>query len=471
MAAVRRLLAAGDRSRGRGQYGDRLHRRQRHRRQEVRHRRRPGRSRSTRASAATRSTPAARPSTATSSTSPTSAARSWSSTCGGRGAPVPQRDADPGRRRRRAAATERRWSASTSATTADERAGLRAGRRHPLPLDLRPGQRAAPAASPRPSTRGTPRAPWSSTPRAGSRRWSAARSPVDADPARRRRGGRGRRMGDWFEATAGSGSMLLAIPVAVVAGLVSFFSPCVLPLLPGYLSYATGLSGADLAEEAPARCTAAGCSPASMLFVLGFSVVFVGLGVLSASVSQLVLRQPADLRRSCSACSRSCSGWPSWGWSRCLQRDVRIHTVPAVGLAAAPLLGFLFGLGWTPCIGPTLGVILALATYEDGSRGGVLLALLLARPRAAVRRWPRWPGAGPSAPSRWVRRHQQWVTRSAGLMLILVGVLLLTGWWDRGGPVAADPARQRLRGARVTRARETRPTPSARPPEPRGPAS
>src|SRR5436190_24162329 len=90
-------------------------------------------------------------------------------------------------------------------------------------------------------------------------------------------------MADWLRDTAFSGSMLLAVPVAVLAGLVSFFSPCVLPLLPGYLSYATGLSGADLASGDVRRGRMVA---GSLLFVLGFSVVFVGLGVLSANVFQ-----------------------------------------------------------------------------------------------------------------------------------------------------------------------------------------
>ena len=89
-------------------------------------------------------------------------------------------------------------------------------------------------------------------------------------------------MGDWFSEQAASGSLLLAIPVALIAGLVSFFSPCVIPLLPGYLSYATGLTGADLEDARRSRMVAG-----SVLFVLGFTVVFVILGTLSGAVGRL----------------------------------------------------------------------------------------------------------------------------------------------------------------------------------------
>src|SRR5262245_59960516 len=93
-------------------------------------------------------------------------------------------------------------------------------------------------------------------------------------------------MGDWFAQVAGSGSMVLAVPIAVLAGLVSFFSPCVIPLLPGYLSYTTGLSGADLADSSAGQPHRGRMLAGSVLFVLGFTVVFVLLGVASASVSR-----------------------------------------------------------------------------------------------------------------------------------------------------------------------------------------
>ncbi|HCB03412.1 MAG TPA: cytochrome c biogenesis protein CcdA [Nocardioides sp.] len=234
-------------------------------------------------------------------------------------------------------------------------------------------------------------------------------------------------MGEWFAQVAGSGSMVLAVPIAVLAGLVSFFSPCVIPLLPGYLSYATGLSGADLADTSETGPHRGRMLAGSLLFVAGFTVVFVLLGVASASVSRWFFVNQTALNIFLGVLAIG-HGLAFMGALPVLQRDFRIHRVPAVGLAAAPLLGFLFGLGWTPCIGPTLSVILFLAYGEDTLRGGVLMAfysLGLGLPFIlAGLAWRRALGT-----VAFVRRHQLWVTRLGGGMLVAVGVLLLTGWW------------------------------------------
>jgi len=230
-------------------------------------------------------------------------------------------------------------------------------------------------------------------------------------------------VGDWFASTAGSGSLALAVPVALVAGLVSFFSPCVIPLLPGYLSYATGLGGADLEQARRGRMLAG-----SLLFVLGFSLVFVALGTLSGALGAWLITWQRQITLVLGVLTillgLAFAGVVPW-----LQRDWRIHRVPAVGLAAAPLLGLLFGLGWTPCIGPTLGVITTLSINEATAARGALLsgvyALGLGLPFvAAALAYRRVLGA-----FGWIRRHQQWVTRAGGLMLVVVGVLLVTGLW------------------------------------------
>ena len=233
-------------------------------------------------------------------------------------------------------------------------------------------------------------------------------------------------MTEWLKETVSGGSFALAVPVAVVAGLVSFFSPCVIPLLPGYLSYATGISGADLAEG---RARRGRLLTGASLFVLGFSVVFVLLGVASGTVG-LWLR---DYERTIAIVLGVVSivlGLAFMGLLPILQRDVRFHRVPAVGLAAAPLLGVLFAVGWTPCIGPSLSVMLNLAANSGtATRGGLLLAfycLGLGVPFLLVAlAWRRMLGA-----ITFIRRHQKWVTRIGGAMFVLVGLALLTGWWD-----------------------------------------
>jgi cytochrome c-type biogenesis protein len=232
-------------------------------------------------------------------------------------------------------------------------------------------------------------------------------------------------MADWFQQQAASGSLLLAIPVALIAGLVSFFSPCVIPLLPGYLSYATGLSGADLEHARRGRMLAG-----SVLFVLGFSVVYVLLGWVSGSVGGWLVQWRTQLEIVLGILT-ILLGLAFAGLVPFLQRDVRIHSVPAVGLAAAPLLGFLFGVGWTPCVGPTLSAVINLELNEATAGRGALLAgiycLGLGVPFiVAALAYRRALGA-----FRVVRRHQQWVTRLGGVMLVLVGLALLTGWWDQ----------------------------------------
>ena len=231
-------------------------------------------------------------------------------------------------------------------------------------------------------------------------------------------------MGEWFHETAASGSLLLAVPVALVAGLVSFFSPCVIPLLPGYLSYATGLSGADLEQARRGRMLAG-----AALFVLGFAVVFVALGTLSGALGAWLVSWRRELTVVLGAFT-ILLGLVFAGVVPLLQRDWRLHQVPAVGLAAAPVLGFLFGVGWTPCIGPTLAAITTLSINEATATRGAVLSLVYALGLGlpfivAGVAYRRALGA-----FGWVRRHQLWVMRAGGLMLVAVGVLLVTGWWD-----------------------------------------
>ncbi|MEU3277405.1 cytochrome c biogenesis CcdA family protein [Streptomyces antibioticus] len=223
-----------------------------------------------------------------------------------------------------------------------------------------------------------------------------------------------------------SGALLLALPVALLGGLVSFFSPCVLPLVPGYLSYVTGVAGTDLAEARRGRM-AAGAS----LFVLGFTAVFVSGGALFGYAGDS-LQANRDVLSKVLGVLMILMGVFFMGlmpWMT--QREFRLHRRPATGLVGAPLLGALFGIGWTPCIGPTLASVIALSSQQGSAgRGAILtvaycLGLGVPFVLAAVAFRKALGAFG------WVKRHYVWVLRTGGTMMIVTGVLLLTGTWDR----------------------------------------
>lgn len=231
-------------------------------------------------------------------------------------------------------------------------------------------------------------------------------------------------MGHWFATTAWNGSMFLAIPVAMIAGLVSFFSPCVVPLLPGYLSYVTGLGGADLETARRGRMLMG-----ALGFVAGFSTVFILIGLTSGAVGKWLFEYQHTIKLVLGFMT-ILMGLIFIGALQLLQRDLRVHKVPAVGLAAAPMLGVLFGLGWTPCVGPTLTAVSVLAQNSASAGRGMLLGafycLGLGLPFILVAlSYRKAMGV-----IRVIRNHQVWVTRIGGAMLIVVGVMLVTGWWD-----------------------------------------
>jgi cytochrome c-type biogenesis protein len=235
-------------------------------------------------------------------------------------------------------------------------------------------------------------------------------------------------VGSWFAETALDGPMLLAVPVALIAGTVSFFSPCVLPLLPGYLSYVTGLSGADIVAHGSSGVRGRMVT-GTLLFILGFSLVFVAVGGAFGQIGYWLVEQQSVLMRVLGVVT-ILLGLVFAGVVPWLQRDVRVHTVPTVGLGAAPLLGVLFGLGWTPCIGPTLGAVLSLSGLGGSPTRGAFLAFVycvgLGVPfLVAAFSYRKMMGA-----VGWVRRHQVWVMRFGGGMLVVVGLLLVTGVWN-----------------------------------------
>jgi cytochrome c-type biogenesis protein len=225
--------------------------------------------------------------------------------------------------------------------------------------------------------------------------------------------------------TVYSGALLLALPIAALGGLVSFFSPCVLPLVPGYLSYVTGVSGTDLAEARRGRM-AAGAG----LFVLGFTAVFVSGGALFGGFGATLLSYQGVSSRILGGLMILMGiffmGLMPW----LTQREFRFHTRPVTGLAGAPVLGVLFGIGWTPCLGPTLTSVNMLAVEQASAGRGAILAVAyclgLGVPfvLAAVAFRKALGAFG------WIKRHYAWVMRIGGGMMIATGLLLLTGVWD-----------------------------------------
>lgn len=244
-----------------------------------------------------------------------------------------------------------------------------------------------------------------------------------------------------------SGSLLLAAPIAFAAGAVSFLSPCVLPLVPGYLSFVTGLTGAELSgESAGTTASNSGSNPSvttvatsastksrvlvgSLLFVLGFSLVFVAYGLLFGALGEALVRYQQPITRILGIVV-IVLGLAFMGVLPGLQREFRLHRIPDWGMWAAPALGVLFGLGWTPCIGPTLAAVQTLAFTEGSAARGALLSFVyclgLGLPFVIVGLMFRRALGAMS----WVRQRSDMVMKLGGGLLVLIGVLLVTGVWD-----------------------------------------
>ncbi|WP_353816803.1 cytochrome c biogenesis CcdA family protein [Agromyces sp. SYSU T00266] len=224
-----------------------------------------------------------------------------------------------------------------------------------------------------------------------------------------------------------SGQLLAALPIALAAGLVSFLSPCVLPLVPGYLGYLGGFADAS-AEADEARRARRRLLVGVLLFIAGFTLVFLvfttTFGVLGAWLarwSDLIIRVLGVVL--------IVMGLVFIGQFTFLQRTFKPSWRPATGLAGAPLLGIVFGLGWTPCIGPTLAVVLALSADSASAGRGALLGLAycigLGIPFVLVALGFGWAANALA----FVRRHIRAVNLIGGGLLILIGLLMVSGLW------------------------------------------
>ncbi|AHI01682.1 cytochrome c biogenesis CcdA family protein [Kutzneria viridogrisea] len=237
-----------------------------------------------------------------------------------------------------------------------------------------------------------------------------------------------------LEQLAASGPLVLAAAVALLAGAVSFASPCCIPLVPGYLAYLAGLVGAEAPAVAEGEVPKSGrwrVVGAALLFVLGFTVVFtVGTVTLFGLTDLLLLNQ--ELLQRIGGVVTIGMGLVFVGLVPALQKDLRPHRTPRLGLLGAPLLGAVFGLGWSPCIGPTLGGVLSLTAgtpIGPLALRGLLLMLVfclgLGLPFVLIAMGARWA----VRVTGWVRRHVRAVQLTGGVLLIAVGVLLVTGLW------------------------------------------
>ncbi len=221
-------------------------------------------------------------------------------------------------------------------------------------------------------------------------------------------------------------SLIAAMPLAFAAGFVSFISPCVLPLLPGYLAFLGGAAGSIEGRSGRGRAVMG-----SLAFVVGFALVFVSFGAIFGGLGSTLRAHQRGLEIAFGVVTVVLgfffAGWWPSSW---LQRERRVHHLPRASILGAALLGFLFALGWTPCIGPTLGAILGLAATSGPSalRGSVLAfvyCLGLGLPFVVAALATEWM----SSASTWLRRHMKVIGRIGGLMLIAIGVLEVSGVW------------------------------------------
>ena len=240
------------------------------------------------------------------------------------------------------------------------------------------------------------------------------------------------------------GALWLALPIAMLAGLISFLSPCVLPLVPGYLGFlggAAGATGAATTGVGGATAGAGGGRTAArrgrgrlllgvVLFIAGFTVVFVAMGVLAGSVGRFFIQYQDPITRVLGVVV-IVMGLVFLGVFGFAQRTVKPQVHSNLGLIGAPLLGVAMGVGWAPCIGPTMAAILSISISQADPGRAALLAVAyslgLGIPFVLIALGFGWA----TRTVTFLRRHIRAVNLVGGGMLILLGLLMVLGVWSR----------------------------------------
>lgn len=224
-----------------------------------------------------------------------------------------------------------------------------------------------------------------------------------------------------------SGNLLMALPIALLAGLISFASPCILPLVPGYLGYVGGFAG-NAGDTTDPKAERRRLILGVLLFILGFTLVFVTFGIVFG-VAGLVLNQWLDLIIRVAGVVIIVMGLVFIGGFGRLQRTFKPQWRVATGLGGAPLLGIVFGLGWTPCVGPTLIAVSALSLDSGSPWRAAVLAFAycigLGVPFLLVAFGFGWA----TTTIAWVRRNIRVVNLTGGLILVALGILMVSGLW------------------------------------------
>jgi cytochrome c-type biogenesis protein len=221
----------------------------------------------------------------------------------------------------------------------------------------------------------------------------------------------------------GDGQLIIALPIALLAGLLSFLSPCILPLVPGYLGYVGGLSGTGRRDRSRLLL---GVS----LFILGFTIVFVATNAAFGALGTWLFVYGDTITRIAGVIV-ILLGLVFIGQFTFMQRDFKVSWMPATGVAGAPLLGIVFGLGWTPCLSPTLAAITAISFNGGSAWQGVILGIVyslgLGIPFLLVAFGFGWVAASVA----WVKKRIRLVNIVGGSMLVIIGVLMVTGLWSQ----------------------------------------